>query len=125
MEIVTLGTALVDCARIRMAIEALGERLLLRAYTQEELEYCNSRPHTTECYAAIWAAKDAVLKCLGIRAGGPERGLIEIRFDQGVPKVTLQGVVKTRSEHLGIGKFLLSTAHTRLTATATAIGLRG
>ncbi len=124
MDIVALGTALVDCARIRTAIEALGERLLLKAYTQQELEYCNSRPHSTECFAAIWAAKDAVLKCLGIRAGGPERGLVEIRFEQGIPQAILQGVVKTQADHAGIGRFLLSTAHTRLSATATAIGLR-
>ncbi|MCX7666372.1 MAG: 4'-phosphopantetheinyl transferase superfamily protein [Gemmataceae bacterium] len=124
MQVIALGTALVDCARLRTAIEALGERLLLKAYTQTELEYCHSRPHSTECFAAIWAAKDAILKALGLRAGGPERGQIEIRFENGIAQAVLSGVVKARAEQMDIGGFLLSTAHTRLSATATALGLR-
>ena len=43
VEVLGLGTEIVECARVRAMIEEHGERFLTRVYTPEELRYCQSR----------------------------------------------------------------------------------
>ena len=73
MDIVGLGTEIVECARVRALIEQHGERFLNRVYTdRERSRWCQARTNATEHFAAVWAAKEAVFKC---PAHGRTRGL--------------------------------------------------
>ena len=65
MEIVGIGTDIVECVRIARMIERHGELFLTRVYTDREIRYCRARRRATEHFAGRWAAKEAVLKCLG------------------------------------------------------------
>src|SRR5439155_9903409 len=65
MEIVGIGTDIVECLRIGRMIEQHGELFLTRVYTEREVRYCQGRKHATEHFAGRWAAKEAILKCLG------------------------------------------------------------
>src|SRR5438270_3878196 len=82
MEILGIGTDIVECLRIGRMIEQHGELFLRRVYTEREICWCQARKHATEHFAGRWAAKEAVLKCLG---SGWRRGLswtdVEIRND--------------------------------------------
>ena len=66
MEIVGIGTEIVECLRVGRMIEEHGELFLLRVYTEREIRYCQSRQRATEHFSALWAAKEAILKCLGL-----------------------------------------------------------
>ena len=57
MDIIGIGTEIVECTRVRAMIEVHGERILTRVYTPEEIRRTQSRKNTTELYAALWAAK--------------------------------------------------------------------
>ena len=48
MNIVGLGTEIVECARVRALIDEHAERFLARIYTPEEVRWCQSRPNATE-----------------------------------------------------------------------------
>lgn len=126
MEIVGIGTDIVECLRIGRMIEQHGELFLTRVYTDREIRYCQARKHATEHFAGRWAAKEAVLKCLGT---GWRRGLcwtdMEVRNDpQGKPSVILRGAAREQAEQMGIGQVLLSISHCRAYATAYALAVR-
>ena len=126
MEIVGIGTDIVECLRIGRMIEQHGELFLTRIYTSHEIRYCQARRRTTEQFAARWAAKEAVLKALGTSW---QRGLnwtdIEIRNERGKLAVGLSGTVKDMAQHQRVNDLLVSIAHCRAYATAYVVAVRG
>jgi holo-[acyl-carrier protein] synthase len=126
MEIVGIGTDIVECLRIGRMVEQHGELFLNRVYTPREIRYCQARKHATEHFAGRWAAKEAIMKCLGT---GWRKGLcwtdMEIRNDhQGKPLVLLRGAARDRAQNLSIGSVLVSISHCRAYATAFAMAVR-
>jgi holo-[acyl-carrier protein] synthase len=127
MEIVGIGTDIVECVRIAHMIEQHGELFLRRVYTPREIRYCQARKRCTEHFAGRWAAKEAILKTLGT---GWSKGLcwtdMEIRNDRnGAPHVSLCGTARDRAHSLHITNILLTLSHCRAYATAYAIALTG
>jgi holo-[acyl-carrier protein] synthase len=125
MDIVGIGTDIVECLRIGRMIERHGEQFLTRVYTEREIRYCQSRKRAMEHFAGRWAAKEAILKCLGT---GWKRDLcwteMEVRNEaDGRPQVLLCGAVKDRAQQLRVGNILLTIAHCRGYATAYALAL--
>src|SRR5262249_38355207 len=95
-------------------------------YTEREIRYCQARKHATEHFAGRWAAKEAVLKCLGT---GWRRGLcwtdIEIRNDpQGKPQGMMCGASKEQAQSLRISDIFITISHCRAYATASALAVR-
>jgi holo-[acyl-carrier protein] synthase len=126
MEIVGIGTDIVECLRIGRMIEQHGELFLDRVYTEREVRYCQARKRAVEHFAGRWAAKEAILKCLG---SGWRKGLcwtdMEIRNESsGKPVVLLCGAAKESAQQLRINDILLSISHCRAYATAHAIAVR-
>jgi holo-[acyl-carrier protein] synthase len=126
MDIVGIGSDIVECLRIGRMIEQHGEMFLARVYTEREIRYCRSRKHATEHFAARWAAKEAIIKCLG---GGWRPGEswtdIEVRTDlHGRQQVHVCGAAKDRVQQLHIADILLTLSHCRAYATAYALAVR-
>ena len=125
MVIVGIGTDIVECLRIRRMIEKHGELFLNRVFTDREMRYCQRSKNATEHFAGRWAAKEAVLKCLGT---GWSKGLcwtdIEVRNEHGArPQVLVCGAAREIALERGIGNILVSISHCRTYATAYAIAL--
>src|SRR5262249_30663590 len=81
------------CLRIGRMVETHGELFLTRVFTDREIRYCQARKRATEHFAGRWAAKEAILKCLG---SGWRRGLawtdMEVRNEPGgQPRVLMCG----------------------------------
>src|SRR4051794_39709888 len=115
MEIVGMGTEIVECLRIGRMIEQHGETFLRRIYTNREIRDCQARKRATEHFAARWAAKEAVLKALGTAW---RRSLawtdIEIRVESsGRFAVMLVGAARELARDAGVSTILLSLAHCR------------
>jgi holo-[acyl-carrier protein] synthase len=126
MEIVGIGTEIVECLRVGRMIEEHGELFLLRVYTEREVRYCRSRQRTTEQFTALWAAKESILKCLGMPW---RRGLawtdMEVRMDaSNRPQVMLCGAAKDIAQERQVSDILLSLSHCRAYAVAHAIAVR-
>lgn len=126
MNVIGIGTDIVECLRIAQMIERHGELFLNRVYTTDEIAYCSARKAATQHYAGRWAAKEAALKALGT---GWARGIkwrdIEVRNDAaGKPEIALHGGALEESQRKGIREILISISHCRshATAFATAIG---
>jgi holo-[acyl-carrier protein] synthase len=125
VEIVGIGTEIVECLRIGRMIEQHGELFLSRIYTEREIRECQAKKKSLEQFAARWAAKEAVLKALGTAW---RRGLaftdIEIQGDDAGPRVCLIGAARALAEQLRVVTLQLAMAHCRAYATATVIALR-
>ncbi|MSR31805.1 MAG: holo-[acyl-carrier-protein] synthase [Gemmataceae bacterium] len=126
MEITGLGSAIVECPRIGKMIQQYGEIFLIRVYREKELVFCQRRTRALEFFSSFWAAKEAVLNCLGFSGPGVSRTQVEIIMDrQGRPLVQLHGSAKLAAKKLGIADFMISLASCRTHATATVISLPG
>jgi holo-[acyl-carrier protein] synthase len=124
MHIVGIGTDIVECLRIGRMIERHGELFLARVYTAREIHYCRAKKHVTEHFAERWAAKEAILKCLAAGRRSLRWTDIEVRSsgDQ-APRVYMCGTAKERTLELEVSDILLTMAHCRSYATATAIAV--
>jgi holo-[acyl-carrier protein] synthase len=123
--ILGIGTDITECLRIARMIERHGEQFINRVYTDEEIRYCQHRRQATQHFTGRWAAKEAVLKALGI---GWRRGIawrdVEIRNEPGGrPVVAVRGGVRDVVQRLGVTALLVSISHCRSHATAYALAL--
>src|SRR5690606_16960785 len=123
MNIVGLGTDIVECLRIAQMIERHGELFIGRVYTDHEIEYCSTRKAATQHYAGRWAAKEAVLKALGTgwRRGISWRDVEVCNLASGAPTIALHAGARDVAEGQGIARVHISISHARSHAIAYAI----
>ena len=127
MVIAGMGTHIMECARVRKLIDEHVEKFIREVYTDAEARYCRDRSHSTEYYAAVWAAKEATFRALGLKW---KRGIdwrdVEILCESAIePRTVITGPTRDRMEARGVGHVLLTFSYCRLFATATAIAVRG
>lgn len=123
MQILGIGTDIVEVLRIAQMIERHGELFITRVFTDHEIEYCTARKAATQHYAGRWAAKEAVLKAIGT---GWVRGIswrdIEVRNQPGgAPTIAIRGGTRDVIERRGIQRMHITISHCRCHAVAYAI----
>jgi holo-[acyl-carrier protein] synthase len=118
-----IGVDLCEVDRMRIA---LGRTPSLRArvFTDDEQAYCDGRKDPTERYAARFAAKEAVMKAMGVGVGACKWREIEVaRAGSGAPSVRLHGGAQRLADERGIGEWRLTMTHTHRVAEAIAVAL--
>ena len=125
MGILGLGTQVMECARVRQLIDEHADVFLKQVYTDREVRFCNGKKQTTEHFTAIWAAKEAVFRALGITW---KRGMnwtdVEIVHDNGAPPhASVSGATRELMAARGVNHILLTMAFCRSFGTATAIAV--
>jgi holo-[acyl-carrier protein] synthase len=126
MDIIGLGTDLIECARIRDVWSRHGDRFAERVLTPAERAYVQTyASDIVPRVAGRFAAKEAILKVLGTGWRGQIAWCdMEILNDSaGRPSVTLTGECRRVADQLGITCILISITHTENYASATAIGI--
>lgn len=114
--VVAVGVDIVEVGRVRDALARFPKRFARRVLTDAELEYCASRRDPAPHVAARFAAKEAVIKCLGGSGSFVE---IEVaRALSGAPSVVLFGGALAKA---GVNRILISLSHTDTLATAFAV----
>ncbi len=116
-----IGTDIIEIDRIARAMEHHPEKFLNKIFTQKEQKYCLGFKESAARFAGRFAAKEAVVKALGV---GFREGVtwtdIEIQGDEeGVPRVHFsEGLLERYDEPPSIQ---LSISHCKSYATAVAI----
>jgi holo-[acyl-carrier protein] synthase len=125
MEVVGIGTDIIECLRIAQMIQRHGDLFINRVYTPQEIQYCQARRQSTQHFAGRWAAKEAVLKVLGTgwRKGISWRDVEIVSGPGGRPAVVLRGGAREIADELRIAEVLVSISHCRTHATAYALGV--
>jgi len=123
--VIGTGVDLAEIDRIERALAAShGSRFRERVFTAGEQAYCESRGRSrAQSYAARFAAKEAVMKALGV-GWGRHAGWHEIevvRARGAAPRVTLSGAAAATAQRLGIGRISLSLTHAANLAMAFVV----
>lgn len=123
MDVVGLGTDLVEVARFRLAMErraALPERL----FSEAEREYAFRQHDPSKSLAARFGAKEAVMKAMGVGLWKFKfRDVEVVRAKSGAPSVALTGRAAEMADERGIVGWHLSLTHTETTAMAVVLAL--
>jgi holo-[acyl-carrier protein] synthase len=121
--VIGIGTDLVELDRFRLALQRTP-RIVERLFSDAERAYALKQPDPTERFAARFAAKEAVLKAMGIGLWQfPLRDIEVVRADSGQPSVVLHGRAATLAAEQGVTSWRLTMTHTDRVASATAVAL--
>ena len=117
------GVDIVEVARIRKTLDNYSQHFEQKCFTQNEIEYCRSKPDPGIHFAARFAAKEAVLKCLGTGISGEIfMKNIEVAHEAGgKPILKFYGNGKEFFERLKLRAIHISLSHERGHAIAMAI----
>lgn len=119
-----VGVDLVEVPRFR---EVIGRTpsMVDRLFTAAERDYAARQRDPAPRLAARFAAKEAVMKALGVGLGAMELRSIEVvrDDDSGRPSLVLHDGALRVADDRGVTVWHLSLSHTELMAQATAVAL--
>ena len=123
--IVGLGSEIVECLRIAQMIERHAEQFLRRAFSDQEIDFCNRQRAATQQFAAHWAGKQAVLRAIDFhrRSGITWRDIELTHPPIGPTQVSFRGALRDYCQERGIEQVMLSMSHCRTHATAYAVAI--
>lgn len=117
------GVDLLEVERVRREIRRGGAAFEAGVFTPAEIAYCRGKRYPARHFAARFAAKEAVLKALGM--GGLDLSvwrLVEIgRGRTGRPEVRLHGRVRAFARGRKVRRIAASLSHTGGMAAAWAV----
>src|SRR5918996_3477468 len=112
MTIVGVGTDLVEIDRFRLAMQRRA-RLPERLFSDDERAYAFRHHDPVPRLAVRFAAKEAVMKALGVGLGAFKLRDVEVtRRKGGAPKLVLRGKAAAPAEQRGVTGWHLSLTHT-------------
>lgn len=118
-----VGIDLVEMDRFRIALDRTPG-IIGRCFTPDEQAYALKKRDPTERFAVRFAAKEAVMKAMGVGIGQVRLCDIEVRRDDaGRPSVQLHGTAAQKAVELGITQWKISLTHADHAAEAIAIAL--
>lgn len=121
--IVGVGIDLVDIERFRTSLERTPS-MRERMFTPGERAYAETANDPAERYAARFAAKEAVMKALGVGLGAFGFHDVEVqRADGGRPSLVVIGAAELLAVERGVVAWQLSLTHTALSAGAVVVAV--
>ena len=118
-----IGIDLVDVVRFR-ALLGRRPRLAERLFTPAERAYAAARSDPAEPLAARFAAKEAVMKALGVGLGAVAfKDMEVVSTAAGKPELRLHGAAAAVARRAGVTEWHLSLSHTSTSAVAVALAL--
>jgi holo-[acyl-carrier protein] synthase len=123
-QVLGLGTDLVEIDRFRLAMTRRGARFAERLFSADERAYAERHRDPAPRLAARFAAKEAVMKALGVGLWKfAFRDVEVVRAKSGAPSLALRGKAAILADARGVRAWNLSLSHTDATAIAVALAL--
>ena len=124
VSIVGIGVDAVDVAVMRETI-ARTPSIVTRCFTESERSYAQRARDPSERFAVRFAAKEAVMKAMGVGLGAFAFYDVEVaRAENGVPSLVVTGAAATLAAERGVSRWLVSLTHTELVAIAYVVAER-
>lgn len=124
MSIRGVGIDIIEVSRVEQALTRWGDHFVGRLFTAAEAERAGHAHARGQRLAARFAAKEAVMKALGLGWRAMAWREIEILNDPlGRPIVTLTGGARRAADRQGIAEVFVSLSHTHEFACASAMAI--
>jgi holo-[acyl-carrier protein] synthase len=118
-----IGTDLVECDRFRLALER-RPRIAERLFSDDERAYAFGHREPVPPLAARFAAKEAVMKAMGVGLWKFAMRDVEVKkLKSGQPEIALYRRAAELAQQRGVGTWLLTLTHTDSMAMAVAVAL--
>lgn len=118
-----VGIDLVDVDRFRVSLQRTPS-MRERMFTEGERAYAETANDPTERYAARFAAKEAVMKAMGVGLGAFGFHDVEVlRDDGGRPSLRIAGAAEALAAERGVRAWQISLTHTATSAGAVVVAL--
>jgi holo-[acyl-carrier protein] synthase len=107
-----IGVDVVQIDRWERILEKFPKRVD-KIFTEEEKAHCEKKgKKRAESYAALWGAREAAGKALGIGIFGSAWQDAFVTWGKwGAPEIHLQGTFKKRADELGVKRCSISISH--------------
>ncbi len=117
-----IGMDMIEPSRVKKSIETLGG-FKERIFGRKEIEYCESKAHKFEHYAARFAAKEAFFKAIGTgwRFGIAFKEIQMINDALGKPSLKLSGKARKFIKENSIERTHVSVSHLKGMASAFVV----
>ena len=123
MSVLGVGIDLVDVERFRVSLQRTPS-MRERMFTEGERAYAEAANDPTERYAARFAAKEAVMKAMGVGLGAFGFHDVEVlRDDGGRPSLRVVGAAELLAVDRGVAGWQISLTHTATSAGAVVVAL--
>ena len=121
LAVVGVGIDLVDVRRFRESL-ARTPTMAARMFTEGERAYAESARDPAERYAARFAAKEAVMKALGVGLGAFGFHDVEVvRAGSGRPDLVVRAAAEALAAERGVTAWQVSLTHTATSAGAIVV----
>jgi holo-[acyl-carrier protein] synthase len=118
-----VGIDLVDVERFRVSLHRTPS-MRERMFTPGERAYAETANDPAERYAARFAAKEAVMKAMGVGLGAFGFHDVEVLRDHGGrPSLLVVGAAELLAVDLGVQAWQISLTHTATSAGAVVVAL--
>lgn len=118
-----IGVDLVECERFRLALERRA-RIAERLFSDAEREYSFRHQEPVPRLAARFAAKEAVMKAMGVGLWKFALRDVEVaRLPSGQPEIRLHHRAAEMAAERGVSTWMLTLTHTDSMAMAVAVAL--
>ena len=117
------GLGIIEVDRVKNTIKQYSPKFEQRVFTSSEISYCKSQGDPAKHFAARFAVKEAVSKCLGKGITG-DLGFQDMEItnkDTGQPVLKMIGKGKELFQKLKLKSIHISISHDRTYAIAHAI----
>lgn len=119
--VIGIGVDAVELERFARVL-ARTPQLVERVFTPAEAAYARRRRDPTERFAVRFAAKEAVLKAMGVGLWSCALTAIEVvRADSGEPSVALHDGAAALAAERGVSRWAVTLSHTDAQAVAVAV----
>lgn len=119
--VIGIGVDAVDVERFRRSLERTPS-MRTRLFTQVELDYVAPKADPVPSLAARFAAREAVMKALGVGLGAfGFHDVCVVRAPSGKPSLVVTGAASDLARVAGVSRWHLSITHTASVAIAYVI----
>jgi len=121
MQVLGVGVDVVDTARFRELINR-RPRIKERLFSPAERQWAERAKDPAMRFAVRFAAKEAVMKALGVGIGAFTLNEVEVvKLPTGQPRLELRGKAAQLAEQQGVKRWDLSLSHTELVSVAIVV----
>ncbi|MCL4475663.1 MAG: holo-ACP synthase [Nitrospirae bacterium] len=108
-----IGIDIIKVERMKEAVERWGERFLQRVFTGNEISYCYGKKNPYLSLSVRFAAKEAMIKALGLRGSVTFRDIEILNDAHGKPAILARGELDSALRRNSIRHSHLSLSHER------------